>query len=65
MERELAQKLVRENEEYRLREGYSGRGMYGRETNAIIVSSRDDVGYLRKQYEGLRWDEMGLDYIVY
>ena len=66
MDRDKAEKIVAENEDYELREGYSGRFMYGAETTAVIVPTRDDVGYVKKKYGGyLSSDNMALDYIVY
>ena len=66
MEKELVLKILEENddEDYRIREDYSGRGMFGKQTYAIIVPTFDDAGFLCKKYK-LRKDNMGLNYVVY
>lgn len=65
LKKQLAQEIVNNNSDYKLHKDYSGRGMFGRKTFAVEVPSRDDVGYLRKKHKGLKWDNLGLDFIVY
>lgn len=65
MRNDRAQRILQENSQYEIREGYSGRGMYGKETIAIVVPSSDDVDFLKKKYRGLKVDNMGMSYIVY
>jgi hypothetical protein len=65
MKKELAKKILAEDPSYKIMEGYSGRYMYGAQTVAVEVPSMDDVGHLRKKYGNLRWDNLGLHYVVY
>ena len=50
-------------------DGYSGRFMYGRTTQALTVESVIDMGFLVKKAEkkgiDLRTDQLGLGFIVY
>ena len=51
-----------------LYEGYSGRGMYGRETSGVVAESVGDVTYAMGALgikERIQTDSMGLDVIVY
>ena len=74
----VAKKLVSHNDELRLYEDYSGRGMYGKTTHGVVGSHeslRDAVGaYLVKHSQskpvskfinGLRSDNLGMDFIWY
>ncbi len=51
-----------------LRTDYSGRGMYG-ETTAAVVGARGDISHYAEacgiDVRGLEWDNMGLDYVAY
>ena len=61
MEKEKANKLIRKlkKERYKAKiyEGYSGRGMFGRETFGVTTNKVFDSKFNR--------DNMGLDYIYY
>lgn len=51
-----------------LREDYSGRGMFGATTFAIVLSSRYDLNDARKVCPRLcetRWDSMGMGVVLY
>lgn len=65
MKKQTAGEILELDSDYSLRENYSGRFMYGKETYAVVVPSRADVGFLKKKYDGLKSDNMGKDYIVY
>lgn len=65
MEKELAQKILEEDAEYELYEDYSGRGMFGNTTTAIVVPNRQDVRFLKEDYPELKSDNLGLKYILY
>lgn len=52
-----------------LRESYSGRGMFGK-TTAAVVGSREDITeaifYASKdELPSIKWDNMGLDMVAY
>lgn len=73
--------FVAENPQYSLYEGYSGRGMFGKKCLGVVVRSGDSfmaflfelTKYLDEQgiedinleLEGVSYDELGLDTIVY
>ncbi len=64
---ELVEELQTELEEagYRARTRmYSGRGMFGEETHAI-VSDAEPRTVLDMTHRRIRWDNMGLDYVYY
>ena len=70
MKIKTAKEIVNEYADYELMEDYSGRGMFGKTTTAIVVPSRDDVGYLKKKLENekdieLSSDNYAMDYLVY
>lgn len=74
-------KFVKENPQYKLYENYSGRGMFGRICLGVVVSKGDSfmnflmelMRYMNKlgmedtelELEGVSYDELGLDTIVY
>ena len=64
----VADRLDSDCIEYELRHDYSGRGMYGETTSALVVKDPQDVvyalGYLKLNGR-TRTDNMGLDYVVY
>ena len=55
--------------EYTTYDGYSGRGMYGATTDALVVMNTVDMGFIVKKAQRrgvtLRSDNLGLQYIVY
>lgn len=73
MQSEVAKQIVAAAERLELkvtvREGYSGRGMFGRETVVGVVGSRWDIEEACAEAgvptSGLHWDNMGLDIIAY
>lgn len=82
MTKEQAQFLVEVtemcgNQDISLREGYSGRGMFGRETFGVVIESlpillADVINYARDQkmddapdFQGFSTDNMGRDIIIY
>lgn len=74
-------KFVDENPQYKLYEGYSGRGMFGRKCLGVVVSHGDsfmeflmnltryleqnDIEDTNLDLEGVSYDDLGLDTIVY
>ena len=72
---------VAENTQYSLYEGYSGRGMFGKKCLGVVVRSGDSfmaflialTKYLDEQgiedtaltLEGVSYDELGLDTVIY
>ena len=55
-----------------VRNDYSGRFMFGQNTNAIIVTNSDEKGVLQHAYNKthkdkivLKIDSMGMDYVIY
>ena len=65
MEKKLAQKILEEDAEYELYENYSGRGMFGETTTAVVVPNKQDVRFLKEKYPELRFDNLALKYIIY
>jgi hypothetical protein len=78
MDLKIAQELVSHNDELRIYEDYSGRGMYGKTTHGVVGSHeslKHAVGkYLVKSYQSgavnkfiddLRSDSLGMDIIWY
>ena len=68
---ELVDYLELQGYEATLYEGYSGRGMYGKETTGVTTDARPyDMEELETDIEeilprGYRTDSMGLDFIYY
>jgi len=52
---------------YDVREGYSGRGMFGRTSRFAVVAECGPSSHagLRLQQLGMAWDNMGLRYVYY
>ena len=80
MQKLLAEKLCECHEDFKLYEEYSGRGMYGTKTTGVKCGSiahvleatienadafLDEEGYPLFEYLDLKWDSLGLGYIVY
>ncbi len=80
MNQEAAQALVDANYELELYEGYSGRGMFGKETTGVTGSQSDydeaiatimedgeeeERSEVAKALRGVRTDNMGRDIIWY
>lgn len=67
--KQIVKFLEEDDAEVSLREGYSGRGMYGKTTAGIVVDTIGFVYYamgrLGLEFVELREDNMGLSYIVY
>lgn len=79
--REAIESFVSENEQYSLYENYSGRGMFGRTCLGVIVQRNDSfIDFIIKltkylddngiedvdfSLEGVSYDALGLDTIVY
>lgn len=73
--------FVKENPEYRLYEGYFGRGMFGRKCLGVVVQNGDSfMNFLMEltkyfdehgienadlELEGVSYDSLGMDTIVY
>ena len=64
MKEDIARKIVEKNEDYKLREDYSGRFMFGETTFAVVVPNKEDAESLARKYN-LHVDQMGLSYIIY
>lgn len=79
--REAIENFVNENEQYSLYENYSGRGMFGRTCLGVVVRQNDsfmeflmnltrymdnnEVEDTDFSLEGVAYDNLGLDTIVY
>lgn len=60
--------LTEKGFEVSLREDYSGRGMFGATTHAIVLASRYDLNDARRACPKLaetRWDSMGMGVVLY
>lgn len=49
---------------YKVREDYSGRWMFGRKCPAVVVDNVNDF-IAEIGMKGLKWDNMGLMFVVY
>jgi hypothetical protein len=64
----VAEHLNGEGTDAEVRENYSGRGMYGESTAAVVTPHADDVAHamgLLGIADSRRVDNMGLGYVVY